>query len=205
PVNYWPCRLKTSKKLNQQAFSDLSRVGAYVVSSARSISTWLDQRLAFRVSDWLSGTSMSDTGGGDSTGGSVGELVQGGGGAFFILVRAIGQVGRLASPVSISPALTGMNLTGISISPALIGINPTSSHWYQSHQLSPVSLSHPLSPALTGMNLYGSHQLSPPLPVSLSHQLSSVSISPVLISPVSLSHQLSSVSISPALIGINLT
>ncbi|KAI7937406.1 hypothetical protein MJO29_014721 [Puccinia striiformis f. sp. tritici] len=208
---------------------------------------------------------MSDTGGGDSTGGSVGELVQGGGGAFFILVRAIGQSGwrvdprkekaartrtslevrsarRLpepdpqpngsrvspwstrpiyilnqlspaltaisispaltgisispASPVSISPALTGMNLTGISISPALIGINPTSSHWYQSHQLSPVSLSHPLSPALTGMNLYGSHQLS---------LLSSVSISPVLISPVSLSHQLSSVSISPALIGINLT
>ncbi|POW02689.1 hypothetical protein PSHT_12005, partial [Puccinia striiformis] len=59
--------------------------------------------------------------------GSVGELVQGGGGAFFILVRAIGQVGPL----------TGMNLTGISISPALIGINPTSSHWYQSHQLSP--------------------------------------------------------------------
>ncbi|KAI9608079.1 hypothetical protein H4Q26_005533, partial [Puccinia striiformis f. sp. tritici PST-130] len=131
---------------------------------------------------------MSDTGGGDSTGGSVGELVQGGGAltAISISPALTGISISPASPVSISPALTGMNLTGISISPALIGINPTSSHWYQSHQLSPLS-SVSISPVLIS-------------PVSLSHQLSSVSISPALIGI-----NLTGISISPALIGINLT
>ncbi|KNE97556.1 hypothetical protein PSTG_09107 [Puccinia striiformis f. sp. tritici PST-78] len=157
---------------------------------------------------------MSDTGGGDSTGGSVGELVQGGGGAFFILVRAIGQVGRLGdekgsgdwSLESVSVRRRGQvgseaartrpptqRVSGLSL------VNPTHLHpepaLTSPHRYLYLTSSHRYLylTSLTGINLTSSHRYESHryLYLTSSHRYQS--------------HQLSLVSISPALTGISIS